>query len=85
MRGDPLNTVAASFYVTGGILQRWLGALQEVVLKRCPGRIVLFLGEIDAVCSLSFSTDEFFAAIRECYGCRGKDRAFDRHSFPASR
>jgi prepilin-type processing-associated H-X9-DG protein len=44
-------------------LQRWLGALEHVVLSREPGRIVIFLDEIDAVRSLPFSTDEFFAAL----------------------
>jgi hypothetical protein len=53
-----LSTAAASFSVTSGTLQRWLGALQEVVLKRCPGRIVLFLDEIDAVRSLSFPASQ---------------------------
>src|SRR5712692_9401478 len=28
-------------------LQRWMGALQEVVLLRCPRRLVIFLDEID--------------------------------------
>src|ERR1041385_7389879 len=42
-------------------LQRWMGALHAVVLARCPGRLVIFIDEIDAVRSLPFSTDEFFA------------------------
>src|SRR5947209_7065567 len=29
-------------------LQRWLGALQEVVLPHCPGRLVIAIDEIDA-------------------------------------
>src|SRR5437899_2943347 len=62
-------------------LQRWLGALREVVLARCAGRIVLFLDEIDAVRSLPFSTDEFFAAIRECYNRRSEDPEFSRLTF----
>ena len=48
-----------------GPLQRWLTALREVVLAQVPGPIVIFVDEIDTVCSLPFSTDEFFAAIRE--------------------
>src|SRR3989442_9709433 len=43
-----------------GPLQRWMAALQEVVLSHCKGRIVIFVDEIDAVRSLSFSADEFF-------------------------
>jgi WD40 repeat protein len=62
-------------------LQRWQGALQEIVLSRCPGRIVLFIDEIDTVRSLPFSTDEFFAAIRECYQRRTQDPAYERLTF----
>jgi predicted AAA+ superfamily ATPase len=50
-----------------GPLHRWLQALEEIVLPGCPAkRIVIFVDEIDAVRSLPFSADEFFAAIREC-------------------
>jgi hypothetical protein len=55
-------------------LQRWLGALQHEVLAKVPGRIVVFIDEIDAVRSLPFSTDEFFAALRQCYNRRSEDR-----------
>src|SRR5207302_534149 len=57
-------------------LQRFISALREVVLARVPGRIVLFLDEIDVVRSLPFSTDEFFAAIRECYNRRAQEPAW---------
>src|SRR5262249_23544846 len=33
----------------------------------CHSRLVIFIDEIDAVRSLPFSTDEFFAGIRQCY------------------
>ena len=46
-------------------LQRWLAALAHCLHSHGAERIVLFLDEIDAVRSLPFSTDEFFAAIRE--------------------
>jgi WD40 repeat protein len=62
-------------------LQRWLRALREVVLARHPGRVVICLDEIDAVRSLPFSTDEFFAAIRECYNRRSEDAALRRLTF----
>src|SRR5947209_7406374 len=88
-------------------LQRWMGALREVVLPRlmrdassvmregteggddpAPSRIthhgsrlVIFIDEIDAVRSLPFSTDEFFAAIRECYNLRAEDEALNRLTF----
>jgi WD40 repeat protein len=55
-----------------GPLQRWARAVREVVLPGClrgGGPLVIFIDEIDAVRSLPFSTDEFFAAIREFYNC----------------
>jgi hypothetical protein len=64
-----------------GPLQRWLGALRDVVLARVPARIVLFVEEIDTVRSLPFSTDEFFAGIRECYNRRTWEPAFARLTF----
>ena len=43
--------------------------------------MVVFIDEIDAVRSLPFSTDEFFAAIRECYNRRSEDPAFHQITF----
>ena len=42
---------------------------------------MIFIDEIDAVRSLPFSTDEFFAAIRECYNRRTQDPEFERLTF----
>src|SRR5712692_9454313 len=56
-----------------GPLQRWMAALEAVVLPQRRGRVVIFVDEIDAVRSLPFSADEFFAAIRECYTRRAED------------
>jgi WD40 repeat protein len=42
---------------------------------------VIFIDEIDAVRGLPFSTDEFFAAIRECYNRRTQDPLFERLTF----
>ncbi len=44
-------------------------------------RLVLFVDELDVVRSLPFSTDEFFAAIRECYNRRTEDAEFNRLTF----
>jgi hypothetical protein len=62
-------------------LQRFLETLQAVVLPGCPGPVVLFVDEVDVVLNLPFSTDEFFAGIRECYNRRGVDPAFQRLTF----
>lgn len=64
-----------------GLLQRWIGAIREVVLPRYPRRIVVFVDEIDAVRSLPFSADEFFAGIRECYNLRSQITEMERLSF----
>ncbi|MBI3423092.1 MAG: AAA-like domain-containing protein [Acidobacteria bacterium] len=65
-----------------GPLQRWLAALRTVVLPRYPSaRLVIFIDEIDAVRSLPFSTDEFFAGLRECYNLRSADAELERLSF----
>ena len=42
---------------------------------------MIFIDEIDCVRSLPFSTDEFFAAIRECYNRRTQDPEYERLTF----
>jgi WD40 repeat protein len=64
-----------------GPLQRWMQAVRQVVLPRYPTRVVVFIDEIDAVRSLPFSTDEFFAGIREFYNRRTEDSELERLSF----
>lgn len=64
-----------------GPLQRWLTAIENVVLVKIPQRIVIFVDEIDVVRSLPFSTDEFFAAIREVFNRRSRETAFRRLAF----
>ena len=64
-----------------GPLQRWMQAIRQVVLPHYPGRVVIFVDEIDAVRSLPFSTDEFFAGIREFYNRRAEDAALERLTF----
>jgi hypothetical protein len=64
-----------------GFLQRWMLALREVVLPNSSGRVVIFIDEIDAVRSLRFSTDEFFAGIRQLYNHRTQDLALTRLTF----
>jgi WD40 repeat protein len=44
-------------------------------------RLVIFIDEVDVVRGLPFSTDEFFAAIRECYNRRTENPAFERLTF----
>ncbi len=44
-------------------------------------RIVVFIDELDAVRGLPFPTEEFFAAIRECYHRRAEDPELNRLTF----
>src|SRR6266404_2525357 len=62
-------------------LLRWSRAIEEIVLPRCEGRVVIFVDEIDTVRSLPFSTDEFFAAIREFYNRRTENPELERLTF----
>jgi WD40 repeat protein len=62
-------------------VQRWFAAIRKAVLARRPGRVVFFLDEIDSVRSLPFPTDEFFAAIRECYNRRSSNPEYNRLTF----
>src|SRR5439155_11036773 len=64
-----------------GPMQRWMRAISEAVLPRCAGQVVIFVDEIDAVRSLPFSTDEFFAGIREFYNRRTEDHELQRLTF----
>jgi tetratricopeptide (TPR) repeat protein len=64
-----------------GPLQRWMRAIREIVLTKFSGRVVIFIDEIDAVRSLPFSTDEFFAGIREFYNRRTEDPELERLAF----
>jgi hypothetical protein len=64
-----------------GPVQRLFSAIRELVLPQRPGQLVVFIDEIDTVRSLPFSTDEFFAAIRECYNRRPQDPEFNRLTF----
>ena len=64
-----------------GPLQRWAQAVRQVLLPSHPGSVVIFIDEIDAVRSLPFSTDEFFAAIREFYNRRTEDEELRRLTF----
>jgi AAA-like domain len=64
-----------------GPLQRWLGAIREVVLPRTHEPVFIFIDEIDATRSLPFAADEFFAAIRELYNERSELPALSRLTF----
>jgi WD40 repeat protein/tetratricopeptide (TPR) repeat protein len=61
----------------GGV-QNYLGFLTEVVLAKIQGPVVLMIDEIDAVRSLSFSTDDLFAGIRQLHNGRASNPELSR-------
>lgn len=64
-----------------GCVQRFISGIRDVHLQQSANPLVVFVDEIDTVRSLPFSTDEFFAAIRECYNRRVEDPEFNRLTF----
>jgi WD40 repeat protein len=64
-----------------GPLQRFLTAVRQIVLPTVVRSLIIFVDEIDAVRSLPFSADEFFAAIRECYNRRTRDDVYNKLAF----
>ena len=65
-----------------GPMQRFFGALREVALSAENATpVCILIDEIDATRGLPFSTDEFFAGIRECFNRRVQDPAFRRLTF----
>ncbi len=64
-----------------GPLQRLMTAIRQIVLPRYFSPVVIFVDEIDAVRGVPFSTDEFFAAIRELYNYRTEDPTLEQLTF----
>src|SRR5580765_1434287 len=64
-----------------GPMRRFMRAFSDVILPSTDRKVVVFVDEIDSVRSLPFSTDEFFAGIRECYNRRSSDAAMERLTF----
>jgi hypothetical protein len=59
---------------------RFTDFFAEIALKQIPGKIVIFIDEVDWMIRLKFS-DEFFAAIRSCFNRRATEPDFDRLTF----
>jgi len=61
-------------------VQRLTDFFRELVLTHCPGRVVIFVDEIDSTIGLPFA-DDFFAALRACFNARATELAFERLTF----
>jgi hypothetical protein len=64
-----------------GPVQRFMAAFRALVHAHPGRRFVVFIDEIDAVRNQSFSTDDFFAALRELHNRRAADPALQRLTF----
>lgn len=61
-------------------LQRFFSALHHAT-QSGDGQLCIFVDEIDATRSLPFSTDEFFAGIRECFNRRVREPDWNKLVF----
>jgi hypothetical protein len=80
---DLRHDEAAAFWRANShitVVQRFVNVLRHVVLKEIPGRVVIFIDEIDATLRLPLR-DDFFAAIRAMYNSRATTEAFGRLVF----
>jgi hypothetical protein len=62
-------------------VHRFSRFLRQRVVGRARSPVIVFLDEIDAVRSLPFPADDFFATIRAMYNARADDPACRRISF----
>ncbi|MDJ0595653.1 MAG: CHASE2 domain-containing protein [Pleurocapsa sp. MO_226.B13] len=62
-------------------VQRLGEFIETVLLQQSDRQMIIFIDEIDSVLSLNFSTDEFFALIRNCYERRAIKPEYQRLSF----
>src|SRR5436309_9802217 len=61
-------------------VQRLTDFFRELVLTHCPGRVVIFVDEIDSTIGLPFA-DDFFATLRACFNARATEPDFERLTF----
>ncbi|MBE9029035.1 CHASE2 domain-containing protein [filamentous cyanobacterium LEGE 11480] len=62
-------------------IQRLSYFIESVLLEQVQQPIVVFIDEIDSVLGLEFSTDDFFALLRNCYEKRAAKPEYQRLSF----
>ncbi len=62
-------------------VQRFSLFIEEVLLKLIGRNIVIFVDEIDSILSLNFTSDDFFAVIRDCYNKRADRAEYRRLTF----
>jgi hypothetical protein len=55
--------------------------IEDILLVEIPGKLFIFIDEIDSIKSLDFTCDDFFALIRACYNQRAEQPEYSRLSF----
>ena len=55
--------------------------IETILLPQLPGKLVIFIDEIDSILSLNFALDDFFRLLRNCYDRRAYQREFGRLTF----
>ena len=61
--------------------QRFSEFIETTLLATIPGKIAIFIDEIDSVLSLNFNTDPFFQIVRSCYNKRADQTDGNRIAF----
>ncbi|MBS9386576.1 MAG: AAA-like domain-containing protein [Dolichospermum sp. BR01] len=60
--------------------QRLSELIDDVLLTEFPGKIIIFIDEVDSILRISFK-DDFFAFIRACYNQRADNPEYQRLTF----
>jgi len=61
--------------------QRFSEFIETVLLPNIPGKIAIFIDEIDTVLNLDFDTDPLFKILRYCYNQRAEIPDYNRLTF----
>ena len=62
-------------------VQRFQQLLNDIILPKVPGNIIIFIDEIDRILALKFSCNDFFALIRSFYDGRSENTEYHRLTF----
>ncbi len=62
-------------------VQRLSDLIENLLLTRLAGKLVIFIDEIDSVLSFNYCLDDFFALIRACYNKRAQNLEYNRLTF----
>jgi len=81
IQGNPQQWITAQVQANYTPVETFSTFFDQIVLKEVPGKVVVFVDEIDATLSLKFATDDFFAAIRSFKNQRAFDPRYKNLTF----